>query len=63
MSERTPRLLTHYHEFVRPRMAEQFGFENPMQVPRIEKVVVNVGVGDAGRDQKLLDSVLEELER
>jgi len=43
-------------------MAEQFGFENPMQVPRIEKVVVNVGVGDAGRDQKLLDSVLEELE-
>ncbi len=62
MSDTSPRLLTHYHEYVRPRMAEQFGFDNAMQVPRIEKVVLNVGVGDAGRDQKMLDSVIEELE-
>ncbi len=62
MSESTPRLLNHYHEYVRPRMAEQFGFDNPMQVPRIEKVVVNVGVGEASKNQKLLESVIEELE-
>jgi len=62
MSQKTPRLITHYHEYVRPKMAEQFGFENPMQIPKIEKVVINVGVGDASKNQKLLESVIEELE-
>jgi large subunit ribosomal protein L5 len=40
---------------------KQFGFTNPHQVPRVEKVVVNVGMGEASKNQKLLDSVLEEL--
>ncbi len=59
--EATPRLLTHYHEHVRPRMTEIFGFENPNQVPSITKVKVNVGVGEASKNQKLLESILEEL--
>jgi large subunit ribosomal protein L5 len=57
----TPRLLNHYHEHVRPRMAELFGFSNPMQIPSITKVKLNVGVGEASKNQKLLDSVVEEL--
>ena len=62
MAEREePRLLRHYRDHVLAALTEQFGFENPHQVPKIEKVVVNVGVGDAPKDQKLLDSVLEEL--
>jgi len=56
-----PRLQTHYEDFVRPRLAERFGFENPLQIPRIEKVVVNCGIGEAGRNQKLLESVVAEL--
>jgi large subunit ribosomal protein L5 len=56
-----PRLETHYLEQVRPRLTERFGYSNPHQVPRIAKVTVNVGAGDAGRNQKLLDSVVEEL--
>jgi len=55
------RLEVHYLEQVRPRLTERFGYENPHQIPRLEKVVVNVGAGDAGRNQKLLDSVLDEL--
>ena len=57
----TPRLLNHYHEHVRPRMTELFGYENPMQIPSITKVKLNVGVGEANKNQKLLDSVVEEL--
>jgi len=58
-----PRLKTHYLEHVRPALEERFGFENPHAVPRIEKVVVNVGVGEASRDHKLLESVVEEITR
>ncbi|MBT8404154.1 MAG: 50S ribosomal protein L5 [Gemmatimonadetes bacterium] len=57
----TPRLLNHYHEHVRPRMTGLFGYSNPMQIPKITKVKLNVGVGEATKNQKLLDSVLEEL--
>ena len=56
-----PRLLTHYKEYVRPRLAEQFQWRNPHQIPRIDKVVVNVGVGEAPKNAKLLQSVVEEL--
>ncbi len=56
-----PRLLKHYLERVRPALVEQFGLKNPHQVPRVEKVVVNVGVGEGSRDQKLLESVVEEV--
>jgi large subunit ribosomal protein L5 len=55
------RLLKHYRERARPRLREEFGYKNLHQVPRFEKVIVNVGIGDAGKNQKLLDSVVEEL--
>ncbi len=56
-----PRLQTHYLTHARPKLTEEFGFENVHQVPRLLKIVVNVGVGEAAKDQKLLDSVVEEL--
>jgi len=61
VSKIEPRLRKHYKSHVRPKLQEEFEFSNPFEVPRVEKVVVNVGVGDASKDQKLLDSVLEEL--
>ena len=56
-----PRLQTHYREGARPALQEQFGFVNPHQIPHVLKVTLNVGVGEGGRDRKLLDSVTEEL--
>jgi large subunit ribosomal protein L5 len=56
-----PRLQQHYEERVSPRLMEEFDFDNPYRVPRIEKVVVNVGMGEAAKNPKLLDTVVEEL--
>lgn len=56
-----PRLFTHYKEYARAKLTEQFGFENAHQVPRIVKAVLNVGLGEAPKNQKLLESVVEEL--
>jgi large subunit ribosomal protein L5 len=56
-----PRLLTHYRRVARPALEEQFGFTNPHQIPRVVKVTLNVGVGEASRERKLIDSVTEEL--
>jgi large subunit ribosomal protein L5 len=55
------RLLAKYKDEVAPRLASQFGITNPMQVPRIEKIVCNVGIGEASRNAKLLDMVMEQL--
>lgn len=57
----TPRLRQHYDEKVRPRLQEIFGFDNPMEVPRLEKIVLNTGLGDAKDNPKLLDSAVNEL--
>jgi large subunit ribosomal protein L5 len=57
----TPRLQKYYQDQVRPKLQEQFGFRSPMQVPRLEKIVLNVGLGEASKNAKLLDSVVEEL--
>ncbi|MGH7501462.1 MAG: 50S ribosomal protein L5 [Longimicrobiales bacterium] len=56
-----PRLQIHYDERVRAKLKEEFGFDNALEVPRVEKVVVNVGLGEAPRNAKLLDAVVEEL--
>jgi large subunit ribosomal protein L5 len=56
-----PRLKTHYDNHVRRKLLEEFQFSNPHQVPRLVKIVLNVGVGEAMKDQKLLESVVEEL--
>lgn len=56
-----PRLQEHYEAKVRAKLTEEFGLENPHQVPRLEKIVINIGVGEGSRDAKLLDSVIEAL--
>ena len=56
-----PRLATHYHEKVRPALMAKFGYSSLMQAPRIEKIVLNMGVGDATQDAKLLDAAANEL--
>ena len=56
-----PRLKRRYREEVVPRLRSELGFDNAMQVPRLEKVVVNMGVGDALRDGRLLDAAVEDL--
>lgn len=58
-----PRLRKHYEERVRPKLMGEYGLENVHEVPRIEKIVVNVGIGEASRNPKLLDSVVEEVRR
>ena len=55
------RLKKHYEDVVRPAMIEKFGYTNPMQVPRLEKIVLNMGVGDAVTDSKLVKTAAEDL--
>ena len=56
-----PRLKTHYQTRVRSKLQEEFGRTNPHQIPGVVKVVLNVGIGEASKDQKLLESVIDEL--
>ena len=56
-----PRMKTHYEKVVRDEMAKQFGYENAMQIPRIEKVVLNMGVGEAVNDRKKVDAAAKDL--
>lgn len=56
-----PRLRGFYQETVRGKLTQQFSFTNVHQVPRLEKIVLNVGVGEAIKQPKVLDSVTEEL--
>ncbi|HYM81525.1 MAG TPA: 50S ribosomal protein L5 [Candidatus Limnocylindria bacterium] len=56
-----PRLASFYEEKVRPALMEKFEYTSPMQAPRLEKIVVNMGVGDALTDGKLLDAASVEL--
>ena len=59
--EGKPRLLAHYETVVRPALAKEFGFRNPNEIPRLTKIVLNVGLGEANKNPKLLDGVVEEL--
>jgi large subunit ribosomal protein L5 len=59
--EGAPRLQTHYEQTVRQRLAKEFGLANPLQVPRLEKIVLNVGMGDASKNPKQLEAAVEEL--
>jgi len=56
-----PRLRTHYEDVVRPQLIEKFGYTNPMQVPRLEKIVLNMGVGEAVGDSKLVKVAADDL--
>jgi large subunit ribosomal protein L5 len=56
-----PRLKVRYREEIAPALKEQFGLANVMLVPTLQKIVVNMGVGDAARDSKLMDGAVRDL--
>jgi large subunit ribosomal protein L5 len=57
----TPRLRTHFDTVVRKALTEQFGYKNPMQVPKIDKIVLNMGIGEAVADRKKVELASEAL--
>ena len=57
----SPRMRKHYDEVVRPALVKEFGYKNPLEVPRIEKIVLNMGVGDAVNDTKKVTAAASEL--
>ncbi|MBZ0215841.1 MAG: 50S ribosomal protein L5 [Fimbriimonadaceae bacterium] len=56
-----PRLKRHYNDVVRAKLLEEFGYKNVMEVPVLEKVVLNMGVGDATQDKKKVESAANDL--
>ena len=58
-----PRLRKHYDEVVRPALIAKFGYKNVMEVPKISKIVLNMGIGEATQDSKLVQVAASELER
>ncbi|MDE2390406.1 MAG: 50S ribosomal protein L5, partial [Rhodospirillales bacterium] len=56
-----PRLQKHYRDVVRAELKKEFGYTNVMQIPTLEKIVINMGVGEAAGDQKKLDAAVAEL--
>jgi len=56
-----PRLKTRYREEIVPALRDEFGFANVMQVPGLTKIVVNMGVGEAARDSKLIEGAIKDL--
>ena len=57
------RLRTQYDEEIVKAMTEKFGYKNVMEVPKLEKIVINMGVGEAKENQKVLDSAVADLEK
>jgi len=55
------RLQEFYEQNVRPKLREQFSYGNPMQIPRVEKVVINMGVGEAVADSKKVDAAAQDM--
>jgi len=56
-----PRLKSHYENVLRTDLTKQFGYANPMQIPRLEKIVLNMGIGEAVNDRKKVDSAAKDL--
>ena len=55
------RLEKHYKEVVVPKLMERFGYTNPMQVPKIEKITLNMGVGEAVGNKKILENAVDDM--
>ncbi len=56
------RLYDHYKKVIRPKLEKEFGYKNPMEIPRLEKIVINMGVGrDAVEDRKAVESAVRDL--
>ena len=60
-TQASPRLKTRYREEILPALREQFDYDNVMQVPGLTKIVVNMGVGEAARDGKLIEGAIRDL--
>ncbi|MEX2648323.1 MAG: 50S ribosomal protein L5 [Alphaproteobacteria bacterium] len=58
----TPRMKLQYDSKVRAELTQRFGYKNPMQVPRLEKIVINMGVGEGVADSKAVQAAVVELE-
>ena len=58
-----PRLRKHYDEVVKPALIAKFGYKNVMEVPKITKIVLNMGIGEATQDSKLVTVAAGELEK
>ena len=56
-----PRLKTQFDEIIRGKLAEEFGYTNPMQVPMLDKVVLNMGIGEAVSDRKKVEAAAADL--
>lgn len=63
MADNTPRLRQTYEDEVRPNLVDQFGYENEMEVPRLEKISVNKGVGEVSENEQAIDTAVEELRK
>jgi len=57
----TPRLKTHYESEIRKKLVEQFGYKNGLQVPSLDKIVINMGIGEAVNDRKKVESAAADL--
>jgi large subunit ribosomal protein L5 len=55
------RLHEHYHKVVKPALMKEFGYANPMQVPKLEKIVINMGVGEGTQDGKKIEAAANDL--
>ncbi len=55
------RLAKHYKDAIRAKLVTEFGYKNPMEVPKLEKIVINMGVGEAAGDQKKLDAAVGDM--
>jgi large subunit ribosomal protein L5 len=55
------RLIKEYRDVVKPQLREKFGYANDMEIPKIEKIVINMGVGEAARDSKLIKGAFEDM--
>ena len=56
-----PRLQKYYEDRVRPKLMKEFGTDNPFRIPKLEKIVLNVGFGEAPKNPKILESIVDEL--
>ncbi len=61
MADSKPRLQARYEETIRPALVETFGYSNPHEIPRLEKITLNMGVGEAIGDKKILDIAVEAM--
>ncbi|MBI1954399.1 MAG: 50S ribosomal protein L5, partial [Proteobacteria bacterium] len=57
----TSRLQEHYNQVILPELMKQFGYKNALQVPKLEKIVINMGVGEAAHDSKKLQAAIDDL--